>query len=275
MTHNIPDKSEEALQVLKKALGKNLEHEALWLIESAAGKNYSWGYALDSSERLILSKYLEKRLSGEPLQLIIGNYPFRGINLVMRRGVFIPRLETELIVDLLPDSGSLPNSIIVDACTGTGAIGLSVKKERPEIEVILTEKDSFALNLARENTLLNKVSASIIRMDLLSGFRDESIGSILCNPPYIKASDYDSLGTEVKDYDPVSALLAGTDGLDAIRSLISQARKILMKNGFLCFEHGFDQQDACISLLEREGFMDIVQHKDLSCLPRFLSARRA
>ena len=232
------------------------------MVDRVCYTKYLFGsYILDFKERLLLSQYLERRLSGEPLQLIIGNYPFRRINLIMRRGVFIPRLETESMIDTLPDLISLPDNILVDACTGTGAIGLSVKMERPEFEVILIDKDSAAVRLTRENALLNKVNVSVIKMDLLSGFRNKSIGTILCNPPYVKASEYDTLTGEVRDYDPVSALLSGEDGLDLIRRLIKQARLVLIKNGFLCFEHGFDQQESCISLLEQDGFTNIVRYK--------------
>jgi len=273
--YDIPDRSAEALQALKKTLGKGLEHEAVWLLESATKRGYSGNYIMNPDERLLLMQYLGRRLRGEPLQLILGNYPFRRLNLMMRQGVFIPRLETELMIDLLPKPNTLPSGMLVDACTGTGAIGISVKKEMPEFEVMLTDISSDALNLAHGNALLNKVTVSFYKMDLLEGFRQGCIGSILCNPPYIRAGEYKALSGEVRDYDPASALIAGEDGLDAIRRLVRQAKQILERNGFICFEHGYDQQDDCLSLLEGQGFRDIKRYEDLSRNPRFVSARRA
>ncbi|MBN1234413.1 MAG: peptide chain release factor N(5)-glutamine methyltransferase [Candidatus Coatesbacteria bacterium] len=265
-------KATEFLIQIKAILGKSLEHEALWIFQQVLGKNDISDLSLNQTQIRRIEAIVEKRLGGKPLQLLLGQYPFRKINLKTQRGVFIPRMETEMMIDLIPND--LPSNIILDLCCGSGPIGLSIKKEKEDLVVILLDISKKAIKLAQRNARMNNISIDIIRGNGLSCFKDNSFSAILCNPPYIPISDKCNLPDEVRYYDPNLSLFSGKDGLDFIKTIATISFTKLKNKGFLCYEHGDNQAEKCRNILNMNGFIQITSYKDMAERDRFTSCRK-
>lgn len=232
-------------------------------------------------EKAAYRKLISERISGKPLQYIIGTQPFRHINLKVEQGVFIPRPETELLVDHVIEiskkmSGHLK---IIDIGTGTGAIALSLAYEILDSYIYAVDISERALDLARENALnlglLGKVS--FIKSDLFENIdKDVSQADIIvANPPYIPTNVIENLQTEVKDFDPKEALDGGEDGLDFYRHIIRDSSEYLKSGGFLVFEIGDGQSERIIEILKNNNFEDIQSLKDYAGKERIISAVKA
>ncbi len=181
-----------------------------------------------------------RREAHEPIAYILGRKSFRRITLRVDRRVLIPRPETELLVELgltLPFGAS-----VVDVGTGSGAVALALKDERPDLDVWGTDVSGEALALARENGFRLGMDVSFVRADLLSGL-DQRFDAVLANLPYVAAGA--ELPPDVSRYEPTGALFAGADGLDLIRRLVAQASE----SPLLALEVGFDQAQAVAALL--------------------------
>lgn len=228
-----------------------------------------------------LERLTARREKREPLQLILGRAPFRRLMLMVRPGVFIPRPETELALDLLREHLAEAPTQVADLCAGSGALGASVLDEIPGASVLAVEVDPAAAALSAENlelagpgrgrVLLADLREQIPELEAASPF-----DAILSNPPYIPP-DAVPRDAEVIEHDPHRALFGGgDDGLEVPRAVISWAGRLLRPGGVLIMEHA-DVQGAATRALAAElgGFDLLTTARDLTGRDRFLVARRS
>lgn len=219
-----------------------------------------------------------RRIRGEPIAYLVGKRGFHNIELHVASGVLIPRPETELLVEIgLCEIKRLsaPTKIL-DLGTGSGAIALAIAHESPTTQVIATDQSIDALDIARKNAELLEVTSRVAFFQgswytALNG--DESFDIILSNPPYIAAQDPHLSQGDLR-FEPVSALTDHGSGLSCLEKIISGAQQYLKPNGLLAVEHGFDQSQAVVALMQSTGFRDIQTHQDFGGHYRVASARK-
>jgi len=218
---------------------------------------------LGSSEEKRYREAIEMRKRHVPLQLITGYTDFMGLSFAVSENVLIPRIDTEFLVEealkIIPDG-----SEILDMCTGSGCILLSVMKYKNGIRGTGADISGPALELAGKNAAaLGIAGAEFIKSDLfenISGVFDH----ILCNPPYIKSKEIKGLMEEVRLYEPLSALDGGEDGLFFYRRMAEEAKSHLAGGGSLIFETGHDEGEAVRTILEEAGYRYIEVLRDYS-----------
>jgi len=233
---------------------------------------------LDEKETQQIEDALYERISGVPVQYIVGRQEFYGRYFSVNPDVLIPRPETELIVEAALDLlGSTNAPLIADIGTGSGCIAISLLHKMPRAHAIGIDISASALAVAHRNAEQHAVSGrfALAQVDGLSAFPARPIFSaIVSNPPYIPAGEIDTLQPEVREYEPLSALVAGKDGLSHIRILVRDAARFLRTGGYLTFEIGFDQKDAVKALVDLT-IWDLVEIKnDLQNLPRVFVLRK-
>jgi len=214
---------------------------------------------------------IKRRILREPVQYILGVCGFYSIEVKVGPGVLIPRPETEVLVDAalkLIDSHIQERPVrLLDLCTGSGCIALAILKEREETVCVATDLSELALNYAMENSKNLKLEQ---RIELRKGDLFEPIGSqerfhiIVSNPPYVGESEWSRLQPEVKDYEPRSALVAGSEGLDLIAPIVQHAKDHLFEQGALILEISPMQGKKVLQLMETKGYKNITPLKDLS-----------
>jgi release factor glutamine methyltransferase len=223
---------------------------------------------------------VERRVSGEPLQYVVGRWGFRTLDVHVDSRVLIPRPETEVVVDhALQVVDDLSATTVVDLGTGSGVIAMSLAAERPRLSVWATDVSPDALAVARANLAGLGRAASRVRVaegEWFAALPAELKGAIdvvVGNPPYV--AEDDRLPAEVSDWEPRDALIAGPTGLEAIESIVRNAPAWLRRTGALVLEIGETQGDAVRSLASAAGFTSVDVASDLTGRPRVLVARRA
>jgi release factor glutamine methyltransferase len=215
--------------------------------------------------------FVRRRSVGrEPVAYILERKGFRHIDLHVDPRVLVPRPETELLVEIglaLPEGAR-----VVDVGTGSGAIALACKHERPDLAVIGTDVSADAVAVARANAAALGLDVAFAEGDLLAGV--EECDAILSNPPYIADGDRASLAPEIVHHEPAAALFAGADGLDVIRRLVPAAASALAVAGLLAIEVGEGQASAVAALLEAEGFAEVHARPDLAGIERTVVGRK-
>ncbi|MBV9310010.1 MAG: peptide chain release factor N(5)-glutamine methyltransferase [Solirubrobacterales bacterium] len=207
---------------------------------------------------------LARRARREPVAYILGRKEFRRISLSVDRRVLIPRPETELLVEA---ALALPRGTrVVDVGTGSGAVALAIKHERPDLRVVGTEWSDDALEVARSNAARLGLEVRFARADLLEGIECEAV---LANLPYVAAGD--QLAPEIIGYEPTEALFAGDDGLSVIRRLVAE---LPAKVSYVALEVGAGQADEVARLLGGAGFASVERICDLAGHERVLIGRR-
>lgn len=231
------------------------------------------------AQRAAFEDLLTRRASREPLQHLTGVAAFRHVELRVGPGVFVPRPETELLAGWAIGCarrvvGRPP--VVVDLCTGSGAIARSVADEVPGAEVHAVELDEGAWSWAARNLADSGVELHLADMaDALPG-ADGTVDVVVCNPPYIPVGAWESVATEARDHDPALALWSGEDGLDAVRVLERTAARLLRAGGWLGTEHADEQGDSVPALLAGTGrWTQVRDHPDLAGRPRYTTARLA
>ncbi|MFA6357610.1 MAG: peptide chain release factor N(5)-glutamine methyltransferase [Candidatus Omnitrophota bacterium] len=231
---------------------------------------------LDKNKSVLISNILRRRISGEPLQYILGKTEFMGYEFKIDRRALIPRPETEILVGaVIKELGSLElSSKILDLCTGSGCIAVSIAKILPQSTVWAIDLSVQALALARENASLNGVEVKFLHSDLFSVLKNtqEKFDLIVSNPPYVATSQLAGLSREIA-FEPEEALEAGIDGSDFYRQIISEAGVYLNDNGFLAFEVGIHQADFVKEMLSI-NFSDIRIIKDYNNIQRVVIAKK-
>lgn len=235
---------------------------------------------LTPQEALLLREAAARRLKREPLQYIFGEAGFRGRAFKVTRDVLIPRPETELLVEeALKEAPSFGAGklTIIDLCTGSGCIAVSAALEL-QCEVLAADISEKALDIARENAqrLGAGQRVSFLRGDLFGAIPEKIKGRahmVLTNPPYITEKDMAGLAPDVRDFEPMQALYGGSDGLDIIRRIITEAPAYLVQGGLLLMEIGYDQSEAVTKLAENSaGYGHIEILKDYAGIGRLLKA---
>jgi release factor glutamine methyltransferase len=217
---------------------------------------------------------VKRRVSHEPVAYLVGQRGFWNLDLKSDRRALIPRPDTEVIVEevleRIPEDADLT---LVDVGTGTGAIALALKSERPGLRVLATDASADALALARENAELLELDVEFFEGDLLEAVPDDvELDYVVSNPPYVE-EDFE-LAPEIRDHEPLSALLAGPEGLDVIRRLVPQAYARLNPGGWLTTEIGFRHGESVPEIFRDADFEDVSLRKDYNDQPRAVSGRR-
>lgn len=220
-----------------------------------------------------------RREAREPLQHITGRAFFRYLELQVGPGVFVPRPETESVVGWAIDAVramDVAEPLIVDLCTGSGAIALALAQEVPRSRVHAVELSDEALVWARKNVEGSKVD--LRQGDALEAFQDldGQVDLVISNPPYIPLTEWEYVAPEARDHDPEMALFSGEDGLDTIRGIERTAHRLLRPGGVVVIEHA-DTQGGQVPWIftEEAGWADAADHPDLNNRPRFTTARKA
>ena len=233
---------------------------------------------LNADEFQRFRDFVRRRASREPLQYITGAQEFFNLKFEVTPAVLIPRPETELVVEAaLELLRSTDAPIIADVGTGSGCIAISLLHEMPSARAVGTDISPNALAVARRNAERHAVSRrfALSQADGLSGFSPQPIFSaIVSNPPYIPAREIESLQPEVRDHEPLSALVAGDDGLSHIRALVRDSAHFLQTSGYLIFEIGFGQSEAVKALIEVATWDVVGIKNDLQNIPRVFVLRK-
>ena len=212
---------------------------------------------------------IERRLKGEPIAYILGEREFYSLNFKTTPAVLIPRPETELLVELalarIP--ANRPRRVL-DLGTGSGSVAITLALHRPLTEVVAVDQSTAALAIARENAQsLGARNIRFIQSNWYGALSGEKFDLIVSNPPYIAAADPHLAQGDVR-FEPIAALAAGSEGLDDIRLIVKDAPAHLNPSGWLLFEHGYDQAEACRELLIQAGFAQVASCNDLAGIPR-------
>lgn len=223
-----------------------------------------------------LRQLASRRLEGEPLQYLLGEWEFYGLTLKVGPGVLIPRPDTETLVEAgLSYLKGRTGCRVLDLCAGTGCVGLAVERSAKNISALYAlEKEEAAFFYLKENLAAYESRVMPLHQDgLAPGPEADRLDLILCNPPYLTGEDMESLQTEVR-YEPPSALDGGEDGLDFYRRLTAVWKDRLVPGGLLAYEIGMGQQEDVSRILIREGLEHIHWKEDLSGIVRVVAGRK-
>lgn len=226
----------------------------------------------------VLTEFREliaRRTSRIPLQYLLGTAPMGPVDVAVGPGVFVPRLETELLLEWgLRAVAGIPAPTVVDLCTGSGALALAVAVSRPDAAVHAVELDPTALGWAGKNLgdRVHLVAGDVTDAELLPELHGR-VDLVLANPPYVPEDT--PVPPEVADYDPPRAVFAGPDGLAVIRPLVVLAIRLLRPGGSLAVEHDDSQAASAPAVLAaHQELTDVVEHPDLAGRPRFVTGSR-
>lgn len=249
--------------------------EARWLVEHAEA--VADGGCEDRLEALV-----RRREAGEPLQLLLGRWPFRTVELELAPGVFLPRPETEVVAGVAVRTAAAagPHPVVAEPCTGTGAIAASLLAEVPGVQVHASDIDPGAVALARRNlaAVAGAERFSVHEGDLLTPLPAELRGQLdllVANPPYLPSSDVDHLDVEVAGHDPAAALFGGPDGHEVVDRLLELARSWLRPAGTVVLEIDARRGPAALIAAARAGFPAAELITDLTGRDRVLVAHLA
>lgn len=220
----------------------------------------------------------EKRRRRIPLAQILGRQSFYGLDFFVNEDVLIPRADTECLVDLvLEDYADLAKQAgssslnILDLCTGSGCIGISVAKHLPYQELLLVDLSEKALAVAKKNAEKHLGdNVTLLQSDLLTGVQGKKFSLLLSNPPYIVSRVIPGLDREVSEYEPKMALDGGEDGLVFYRRIAKEAKAVLLPGARLYLEIGYDQGESVKDIFQKEGYEAVEVFPDLSGNPRVL-----
>jgi len=243
--------------------------DAEWLLAHVLNKPRSWLYAfaetpLSEAQQRHYGQLLERRWQGEPVAYLTGTQGFWSLTLKVTPATLIPRPETELLVSLaLANLADTPHPHLLDMGTGSGAIALAIASELPLAKITAVDLSSEALAVAAENAAaLGCRNTELLHSDWFSALAGRRFHGIVSNPPYIEEGDAHLQQGDLR-FEPKSALASGADGLDAIRRIAAEAPNYLLPQGWLMFEHGWQQGEAVRALLANAGFTAIASHRDL------------
>lgn len=218
---------------------------------------------------------LKRRLNHEPIAYITGKKEFMGLDFIVRPGVLIPRPDTEILteyaIELIGNNKNIKK--VLDLCAGSGAIGLAIKENCPEIELVSSDISETALGIIRENSKSLGLETTVIESDLFENLKGQ-YDLIVSNPPYIKSSDIKTLSPEIREFEPEIALNGGLEGYDFYVDIASQAVNYLSPGGCLALEIGDCQAEEVTRILKDNAFKNISLIRDLGGRDRVLVAFR-
>jgi len=245
-----------------------LARDRAWLIAHA-------GDALERAHADAFFALAKRRRDGEPVAYLVGHREFWGLRFEVTPAVLIPRPETEALVETALQRLPRDRSVrVLDLGTGSGAIAIAIATERPEAQVTATDISSEALEVARANaSRLGVANVEFVRADWYDGLSGRCFDAIVSNPPYV-ASDDPHLGEGDLRFEPRLALAPRTSALSALAAIAAGARGHLVEHGTIVVEHGYDQADNVVDLLQRNGFVDVRSLRDLAGMRRVVAGRR-
>lgn len=235
---------------------------------------------LDAEQDAELARCLKRRIAGEPVQHISGRAFFRHVEVAVGPGVFIPRPETEVMtgwaIDRLRElpTGGIQEPRVVELCAGSGAISLAIHHEFPPARITAVELSPEACAWARANLAGTPIELHQGDLEDPLGIEGE-VDLVICNPPYIPLSAWESVAADVRDHDPQLALFSGHDGLDAIRKIAERGVALLRPGGRICVEHAEANAEETVLIFARHGgWHQVRDHRDLTGRRRFTTAIR-
>lgn len=254
----------------------HLDAEVLLAHALGVARTYLHAHPEQVLERQTLATFrdmVERRVSGVPVAYLTGVREFWSLPLEVNEATLIPRPETELLVEcalarIPPDAAWR----IADLGTGSGAVALAIATERPGCRLLASDCSLAALAIARRNAArLNTPNVAFAMAHWLAPFAGAAFDMIVTNPPYIPRTDPHLQRGDVR-FEPYTALASGSDGLDAVRTVSMQARRVLRPGGWLLLEHGYDQGSEIRDLLATQGYSNIHDHNDLAGHGRVMEA---
>ena len=210
-----------------------------------------------------VEELVQRRMAGEPVAYIIGEWEFYGLPLDVSRDVLIPRMDTELLAErgILKARESGEGARVLDLCAGSGCVGLAIAANAPECRVVLGELSEGALRVCKQNIRRNELNARVtcLSVDALEAPSSTlwDFDAIVCNPPYIPSGDIEALDVSVREYEPRIALDGGEDGLEYYRAIAEKWKSALRLGGALIFEVGIGQASAVEEILEKNGYEEV------------------
>jgi release factor glutamine methyltransferase len=281
----VPDEVWTILRVLQWTQGRFAERgiatprlDAELLLAHVLGRDRVALYThfdqpLEAAELTAYRELIKRRIGGEPVAYLVGRKEFRSLELGVDARVLVPRPDTECVVELaLELAGEAPR--VVDVGTGSGAIALALKHERPAATVIAIDRSPDAAEVARGNAARLGLDVEVLVGDLLAPVAARGpIDVVVSNPPYIPSGELAGLPVEVRR-EPRLALDGGADGLDVIRRLAAEAHPLLAPGGALVLEVGAGQAPTVAALLDRAGYHAVVVRKDLAGIERAVAGRK-
>jgi release factor glutamine methyltransferase len=261
MLPNDSDISKELIFFLKDRLG--LSDTSIFIDE----------YSLSTKEENLIKEFIRLKSKGLPLDYILQKTSFYKDDFYVDHRVLVPRPETELLVDYINGLNLKPEMKILDAGTGSGCIGISIAKYNPSVTVYGIDYSLDALEVAqinKKNKLLKNFF--LINSDWLNCIQEKTINILVSNPPYIAPSDPH---LENLKYEPIKALVSDDNGLKDFKTITKQAKNVLIPDGILIFEHGYNQSTNLEQILIKSGFKNIFLMEDHQSQPRITTARLA
>jgi len=256
--------------------------EARLIVSHASGKTKeellasSRLYVTDAGIQTAVDEMVRRRLGGEPVAYIVGEWEFYGLPFMVNESVMIPRVDTELLaevgINLMKRRGW--QTRLLDLCAGCGCVGLAIGANLPNCRIVLADISDQALSVCRVNMLRNNLSRQVTAIEvnvieappsLLGAF-----DAIVCNPPYIPTRDLEGLDKSVRDYEPMLALDGGPDGLYVIRAIATYWPALLKPSGYMAMECGVGQAEAVREILGDSGFHDIKTFNDTLGIERVI-----
>ena len=261
----------QAVIMLKNENIEAPKNKARMLLEATLKKSKEYLIIYDnkeitSQERELYIKNVKRHILGEPIQYITGKQEFMKLNFLVTKDVLIPRQDTEILVEeVINIAKKIENPIILDLCTGSGAIAVSLAKYVNNVKIFATDISSKALEIAKKNAEFNGVKNNIdfIESDLFNKIKNLKFDIIVSNPPYIETDEIKKLTKDVQN-EPIQALDGGKDGLTFYRKIAEEAPEFLNIHGFLCLEIGYNQKQKVKQILEKQKrYINIYCKKDL------------
>ena len=269
-----------ATRELREAGVASPEHDAAELLAHVLGTTRGQLVLVDEVPEERAGQYaalVARRVRREPLQHLTGVAWFRHVELRVGPGVFVPRPETELLAGWAIDQAAgIDSPVLVDLCTGSGAVAKALADEVPAAAVHAVELDEAAHAWAARN--LKGTGVDLRQGDMATAFDDlaGTVDVVTCNPPYIPLDAWESVAPEARDHDPHLALFSGDDGLDALRVLEARAALLLRPGGVVGAEHADQQGESAPAVFAATArWTEIRDHRDLAGRPRFVTARLA
>jgi release factor glutamine methyltransferase len=230
-------------------------------------RSYFYAHADDQPEPRLQAHFqqlVSRRSQGVPMAYLLKTREFFGLNFEVSPAVLVPRPETELLVETALEQIPKEQKFqVADLGTGSGAIALAIASQRPQCEVIATDRSQAALNVAQRNAQRLHINNVAFRCGSWLEPISEQLPLIVSNPPYVAEND-ERLNSDSLRHEPLMALTPGSDGMSAIVSIISGATKHLFNKGWLMLEHGYDQAAFVQQLLADHGYGAIASHRDLA-----------
>lgn len=264
--NNISDSKQKARRLLAYLLNKSKEYLMIHEDEEISDQMYN-----------LYFEKIERLKNHEPLQYIIENQEFMGFDFYVDKNVLIPQPDTENLVEEvinIVEKNSLKQPRILDMCTGSGAIAISLAKLVKGSIVYGSDISEEALKIAENNSVSNQANVLFMKSDMFKNiFKEFRFNIIVSNPPYIETESIKNLSQEVQN-EPRIALDGGADGLKFYREIAENSKKFLEENGFLALEIGYNQKEKVEEILKKNEFRNIYTRKDLAGINRVIVAQK-